>query len=95
MKTAARTVVVEGKKYSVHELKSWPTYFKPVADRVKTYEVRRNDRGFKVGDRLWLREWDPSEMEYTGESLVAEVTHALSNYEGISVGFICMAIVVL
>lgn len=93
MKT--RSVKVEGKSYRVHELKSWPEFYRPVDARVKTYEVRRDDRDFYVGDRLWLREWDPREKEYTGDSLVAQVTHILTTHEGLTKGFVCMAISVL
>lgn len=42
-----------------HELKIWPQYFKPVIDGLKTFEVRKNDRGFQAGDIVSLQEWDP------------------------------------
>jgi Domain of unknown function (DUF3850) len=42
-----------------HELKVWPAYFKRLADGSKTFEIRRNDRGFQQGDTLRLREYDP------------------------------------
>lgn len=91
----SRHVSTPGQNFTVHELKSWPVFYRPVADRIKTYEVRKNDRGFKVHDRLWLREFDPKEKTFTGESLVAEVTHILRAHEGLQRDFVCMAIVVL
>lgn len=42
-----------------HELKIWPQYYCRVADGSKTFEVRKNDRGFQPGDSVVLREWDP------------------------------------
>lgn len=42
-----------------HDLKVWPAYFEAIVDGTKSFEVRRNDRDFKVGDRLTLREFDP------------------------------------
>ena len=43
----------------LHELKIWPSSFAAVTDGTKTVELRRNDRGFKVGDVLRLREFVP------------------------------------
>ena len=46
-----------------HQLKTWPEYFKAVAAGTKTFEVRENDRNFKVGDVLELREWIPEQSD--------------------------------
>ena len=61
----------------VHELKSWPEFFVPVAIGVKPFEVRKDDRGFQVGDLLLLREWNPNREEYTGRELRRWVTYIL------------------
>ncbi len=50
----------------LHELKTDRTVFEAVAAGSKTYELRRNDRNFQVGDELWLRE-----TQYTGEQMKA------------------------
>ena len=42
-----------------HELKSWEEFFQDVVDDIKTFEIRKNDRKFKVGDLLVLREFVP------------------------------------
>ena len=42
----------------IHVLKVIPPYFDALADGSKTFEVRRNDRGFQCGDTLELMEWD-------------------------------------
>lgn len=62
---------------SVHELKTWPEYFAAVASGAKPFEVRQNDRGFEVGDRLRLREWNRDEKAYTGRVLEREVCYIL------------------
>lgn len=40
-----------------HILKTLAPYFDAVADGSKTFELRKNDRGFKVGDTLILQRW--------------------------------------
>lgn len=43
----------------VHELKCWPQYFDAVASGEKTFEVRKDDRGFQRGDIVELQRcWD-------------------------------------
>lgn len=47
-----------------HELKILPKWFADVSSGKKNFEIRKNDRGFKVGDELILREWERG--KYTG-----------------------------
>ena len=58
-----------------HELKTWPEPFEGVISGNKRHEIRKNDRGFKVGDNLLLREWNPESKKYTGRSTLASVTY--------------------
>lgn len=44
----------------IHELKTWPDFFERIEDGSKTFEIRRNDRGFQAGDVLRLREYNPT-----------------------------------
>lgn len=52
-----------------HELKIWPQYYCRVADGSKTFEVRKNDRGFQPGDTVVLREYDPEAIQYSEDPL--------------------------
>ena len=45
---------------TTHTLKVWPEFFDAIHEGVKTWEFRRDDRGFRVGDVLVLRCWSPS-----------------------------------
>ncbi|MEH6016916.1 DUF3850 domain-containing protein [Klebsiella variicola] len=56
----------------IHSLKIGPLFFNAVANGEKKAEVRKNDRDFKCGDFLLLREW---EGEYSGNKLVVKFTH--------------------
>jgi hypothetical protein len=75
-----------------HELKTWPRYFGAVMSGAKTFEARKDDRGFSVGDCLILREWDPNTLEYTGASLARYVTYILRDTEHVAPGFCILAL---
>lgn len=63
----------EAYNITVHELKTFPEYFLPMNLGNKTFEVRKNDRDFKIGDILQLREWDGK--KYTGKYTYREITY--------------------
>ncbi|NEP52442.1 MAG: DUF3850 domain-containing protein [Moorea sp. SIO3C2] len=64
-----------------HELKCWPQYFDQIEKEVKKFELRKNDRGFALGDRLILKEYLPKEERYTGRSLQLKVTYKIESSE--------------
>lgn len=66
----------------VHELKTWPEYFCLVKSGEKTFELRKNDRGFLVGHELLLREFDQHTQQYTGQTLRRKITYVLNSSEG-------------
>jgi hypothetical protein len=47
----------------LHELKCWPEFFQAILDDRMRFNLRRDDRDFRVGDRLLLKEWDPAAYE--------------------------------
>lgn len=53
---------------TVHKLKLFPEYFDAVVNGIKTFEIRKNDRDYKVGDTLRLYEFDPKEEEFRAKS---------------------------
>lgn len=80
--------------FTTHDLKTWPEPFDAMATGVKTHEVRRNDRDFKIGDFLRLKRWDPVAEIYTGTEIVFRVTycHDLGIYCHELEGFVSMSI---
>lgn len=73
----------------VHELKCWPVYFQAVRNGSKPFEVRKADRNFCVGDAIRLREYDPVSQNYTGCSILCQITFVLrdTEFEGVTTGF--------
>lgn len=68
----------------LHELKILPEYYDAVANGIKTFEIRKNDRNYKVGDTLRLREFDEDDIyqvqwathsEYSGKECFAAITY--------------------
>lgn len=83
-----------------HELKTWPQFFEAISSGRKTFQVRRNDRGFNAGDTLWLREWKhtlepglPESFRYTRNEMRVRVTYVLAGEcFGIKDGYCVMGI---
>jgi len=74
-----------------HELKTVQPYFDAVADGIKTFEVRSNDRDFHVGETLILQEFMPPET-YTGKELRAEIVYILDVPEYVKPGYAILGI---
>lgn len=62
----------------VHHLKSYPYLFEATRDGTKKHDMRRDDRGFTVGDTVVLREYDKVSSAYTGRSLTARISYITS-----------------
>lgn len=73
---------------TTHYLKTDPAVFAATMIGHKTHEIRLNDRDFKVGDTLVLRETTETgaaiaagaPLAYTGRRAVRVVTHVLEGY---------------
>ncbi len=79
----------------VHSVKCHPDYFKVLKDGTKTFEVRKKDRLYEVGDYLAVNEFAPSEQVdpyslnvglrqtnggfYTGDCLLYKITYILDD----------------
>lgn len=58
-----------------HIVKSWTHLFKPIKDGRKLYDLRKNDRDYKVGDWVQLCEYDMEVGQYTGDIINVEITY--------------------
>lgn len=77
---------------SVHRLKTWPEYFQALCSGRKTFELRKNDRDFRVGDVLLLEEWDPATKAYSGRLIEREVTYIAQGVFGLPADVCVMAV---
>jgi hypothetical protein len=64
-----------------HNIKCWPGPFRLTAMGLKKFEWRKNDRNYRVGDRLTLMEWDPKKKTYTGQAIDLKVVCILHGGE--------------
>jgi hypothetical protein len=62
----------------VHNVKSWPYLFEAILSGVKTHEMRRADREYKIGDAMRLQEFDPDTNSYTGREALVRITYITS-----------------
>lgn len=80
-------------KRVTHDLKIHPEPFEAVTKGVKTFEYRFDDRGYKVGDILKLREYDPTQKTFTNKQIEVEVTFLMKGGQyDIPTGYVIMSI---
>lgn len=82
----------------IHELKTWPVPFEAIRSGRKTFEYRKDDRGFKECDVLQLNEWAPPPTHgprpgYTGRVIFAQVGYVVRGPDfGVPEGFVVMSL---
>ncbi|WP_050636162.1 DUF3850 domain-containing protein [Candidatus Stoquefichus sp. SB1] len=72
----------------VHRLKISTKYLVAQVDGRKNFEVRYNDRDYRVGDILLLNEWENG--NYTGVFICVKVTYVLDNFIALKDGFVVL-----
>ena len=79
----------------IHELKTVNPFFEKVLYGDKGFEVRIDDREYKVGDMLNLKEYIPEKDKLTGRRCLRKITYILTHEdfpEGIKKGYVVMSI---
>lgn len=75
-----------------HSIYIQKQYFDKVLSKEKTFELRKNDRDYKIGDTLILKEIDDHDLN-TGRKIKVEITYILNGpIYGLDDGFCVMAI---
>ncbi len=76
----------------IHSLKTHKQYFRAVISGRKTFEIRKNDRNFNIGDFLALNEYDAEEQCFTGNSCLVYVDYILNDNEYCKTDYVVMSI---
>ena len=85
---------------AIHKLKTDPEVFQAIVDGRRTFEIRFNDRNFKVGDELVLLETiytleeqikNGKPLLFSGNELRKTVSYVLSSY-GLQAGWVILGI---
>ena len=79
----------------IHQLKTESQFFEASAAGEKNFEVRENDRDFRVGDLLALNEVEWNEktevLEYTGRCSLVIVTYILDDPRYLRPGYVVLS----
>lgn len=73
-----------------HKLKLAKMFFEDVRLGRKSFELRKNDRDYQIGDILELREMDNGEP--TGRVIEKEITYILEGFAGLKEGYCILAL---
>ena len=74
----------------VHEVKLAAMYYDDVKDGKKTFELRKNDRNYKEGDKLHMLEF--KDGRHTGRTISADIVYLLEEYTGLTEGYCILGI---
>ena len=78
----------------IHLLKTEKEYFQKIADGLKPFEIRRNDRDYQTGDFLVLQEGILGTHGFhpTGRFMLVEVTDVMFDERFCKAGYVTMTI---
>lgn len=74
-----------------HDLKVWPEFWDMLASGDKPFELRKDDRGFRAGDILLLREWS-ERGGYSGRQLRKVVSCIVAGLPWLRENMVCMGL---
>ena len=72
----------------IHKLKSYPYNFKAVVDGTMSFQLRVADRDYRVGDLLFLQEYD-EESGYSGRTQVTRINNVIMG-DGLDVEYVIL-----
>lgn len=64
-----------------HAVKTWKLYYELQEQGKKLFELRKDDRPYKIGDKFLSQEFDQTKNEYTGREETYEIAYILRDAE--------------
>ena len=77
-------------EHKQHEVKIVASYYEDVVSGKKSFELRKNDRGYKQGDSLKMLEF--KDGKHTGRTIDADIIYTLEDYTGLTEGYCILGI---
>lgn len=77
-------------EHKQHEVKIVASYYEDVVSGKKSFELRKNDRGYKQGDSLKMLEF--KDGKHTGRTIDADIIYMLEDYTGLTEGYCILGI---
>lgn len=78
--------------FRFHFLKTLEPYFNEIVMGRKTFEVRKADRDYRLGDYLELREYDLFLEIYTGETIIKRISYILDDPDYVKEGYVILGL---
>jgi uncharacterized protein DUF3850 len=74
-------------KPMTHSVKCWTQYYGAIRDNIKRFDLRKDDRGYEVGDKVIFEEFKHGVGEYTGKTVERRIAYILRDFDGLMPGY--------
>lgn len=75
-----------------HALRTDPGFYKSITEGVKTFDVRKHDRPFKVGDKLLLQGYNQETEKYSGQEWHGEIIYIFDSTDYCKKNYVILGI---
>lgn len=77
----------------MHKLKTERQYCDNILYEVKSFEIRKNDENFEVGDKIiYITVVNGIEVEHKISNAIFEITYLLKEIEGLKDGYVAFTV---
>ena len=76
----------------IHQLECEAQHFEDIINNLKGFEVRKNDRDYKVNDFIGLNELTPDNKSYTERWTLVKISYIFSNTDFLKDGYVILGL---